>query len=671
MYSIHSLVSVIPKIGPKYKEILKKLEIYTVGDLLYHFPFRYDDFSKIKKINELEDGESVTIEATVNNLTNIFTRNGKKLTKVTAQDFTGKIDIIWFNQQYIKTMITEGDTYFFSGKAEKYNNKITLIAPSFEIKKDSTSINTGRLVPVYPETLGVSSKYLRSKIFEVISAETDLQEFIPLEVLEKENIQNITWSMNQIHFPASTFEANLARDRFAFEELFLEMLKVETRRNQWETQLKGLQMKSKENEVNEFIKNLPFQLTPEQVSAIQDISNDLQKESPMNRLLEGDVGTGKTIIAIICAYMAHLNGFKTLYMAPTEILAKQHYETFTKFLPNLNIKIITGSKKDTELNDADILIGTHAILFTKEELKNIGLVVIDEQHRFGVEQRGKLLTLGTNKQVSPHFLSMTATPIPRTLALTFYGDLSISILKDHPNKERKITTKVIPEKQRADIYKWVKEKNEQTFIVCPLIEESESLALENVKAAEKEFAELQKGIFKGLSVGLLHGRMKPKDKQEIIDKFRAKEIQILVSTPVIEVGIDVPDAAVIVIESAERYGLASLHQLRGRVGRGSKEGFCFISMTTNSRASYERLKNLETLNNGLDLAEIDLKMRGSGDVFGTMQHGYKKFRIASITDLDLLEKAKLWAKNIYPRIDDLPLLKQKVEHIENGFIKNN
>jgi len=670
MYSIYSATSVLPKIGPKYKELLKKLEIYTIKDLLYHFPFRYDDFSVIKKISELENGEEVTIEANIDSVSNVFTKYGKRLTKVTASDFTGKIDIIWFNQHYLKTVFKQDQSYYFSGRVGKFNNKLSLISPNFELKT-SGNINTGRLVPIYPETAGVSSKYLRSKIYDVLLEETDLKEFIPQNILEKENMQNINWCIRQMHFPDSTFEATLAKDRLAFQELFLEMLRVETRKNQWDTKLKGIPIKTKAKELGKFVDELPFSLTKEQEISLEDVLKDMQNKTPMNRLLEGDVGTGKTIVAVIAAYNTYLNGYKTLYMAPTEILAKQHYETFRSFLPDLNIKILTGSKKDKESHEADIIIGTHAILFTKNELKDIGLVIIDEQHRFGVEQRGKLLTMGTNGDQAPHFLSMTATPIPRTLALTFYGDLDISILKEHPNKERKITTKVIPEKQRNTIYKWIKDKNEQTFIVCPLIEESESLSLENVKAAENEFNSLKTGIFKGLSIGLLHGRMKPKEKQEVIDKFRNKEIQILVSTPVIEVGIDVPDATVIVIESAERYGLASLHQLRGRVGRGSKEGYCFVSMSNNNSTAYNRLKNLEKINNGLELAEIDMKIRGSGDIFGTMQHGFKKFKVASIEDLEILEKAKEWSKKIYPSIEEYPLLQQKLNTIDTEYIKNN
>lgn len=671
MYSTHSIVSVVPKIGPKYKELLKKLEIYTVGDLLYHFPFRYDDFSKIRTIDQVQDSDVVTIEATILKFNNIYTKNNKRLSKATAQDITGNIDIIWFNQHYLQTVIKEGQTYYFSGKVEKFNNKLSLISPSFEPKTTEDTLNTARLVPVYPETVGVSSKYLRSKIHEVLINGTDLREFLPIEILNSENMQNITWCMNQIHFPDSEFEMGMARGRFAFEELFLEMLKVENRKNLWNTQTKGLPMKPSKKDLENFVLSLPFDLTNEQKTAIDQITNDMNMDIPMNRLLEGDVGTGKTVVAAVAAYLAHLNGYKTLYMAPTEILAKQHYETFKSFLPDVEIKIATGSKKDAELDKGSILIGTHALLFTKEELKDVGLIIIDEQHRFGVEQRGKLLSISKNIKETPHFLAMTATPIPRTLALTFYGDLNISILKSHPNKERKISTKVVPINKRDDLYKWIKEKNEQTFIVCPFIEESESESLENVKAAQKEFNDLQKGIFKGLKLGLLHGKMKPKEKQEIIDKFRNNEIQILVSTPVIEVGIDVPDATIIVIESAERYGLASLHQLRGRVGRGKKEGFCFVSMSTNSRTSYERLKNLEEINNGLDLAEIDMRMRGSGDIFGTMQHGYKSFKIATLNDLETLEKAREWAKIIYPRLDNHPLLKEKTENIENDLIKNN
>ncbi len=667
MIKIQSLVSLLPKIGPKYKELLEKLNIKTIEDLLYHFPFRYEDYSVIKKIKDVESGEVVTIEGLIGDVKNIYTKYGKRLTKGKIIDYTGEIDAVWFNQHYIKESLRKGITYLFSGKVDNFANKLSLISPDFEIKKEN-NLNTGRLVSVYPETLGVSSKYIRSRINDVVSKETNLVEFIPKEILKKQNLNPIDWCIKQIHFPDSMFEAEVAKERFSFEELFLELLNVEKRKHEWNTKLKGKAFKEFKDEIDTFTRKLPFKLTQDQIKALKDILNDLTKTSPMNRLLEGDVGTGKTIIALMCSYLTYLNGYKTLYMAPTEILAKQHYETFKKYLPDLKINLRTGSNKDG--GDFDILIGTHAVLFTKEKYKNIGFIIIDEQHRFGVEQRGRIIDLG-NEGFVPHVLSMTATPIPRTLALTIYGDLNISILREHPRKERKVSTKVVPESKREEAYNWIKERNEPTFIVCPLIEESESLMLENVKAAEKEYMYLKKSVFKDIPMGLLHGRMKTKEKEEVIKDFREGRIKILVSTPVIEVGIDIPDATVIVIESAERYGLASLHQLRGRVGRGDKEGFCFVFMSNNSKDAYTRLKNLEIIDTGLDLAEIDMKIRGSGDMFGTMQHGFKSFKIATLDDLDLLERAKQEAQETYPNISKYPMLKEKLEERTGKYIGNN
>jgi ATP-dependent DNA helicase RecG len=466
--------------------------------------------------------------------------------------------------------------------------------------------------------------------------------------------------MHQIHFPDSLKEAEIAHRRFEFEELFIELLKVETRKQEWSQTLKGHKFELKTKELQEFEKKLPFTLTDSQQTALEQITRDMTKIHPMNRLLEGDVGTGKTVVAVLSAVLAHINGFKTLHMAPTEILAEQHFLTFQKLLENSGIEIEMSTGTNKPKKDWNILIGTHAIIFNKENYQNIGLIIIDEQHRFGVEQRGKIMNMATDGKI-PHLLSMTATPIPRTLALTLYGDLSISTLKTHPNSERKITTKVVSDKNRDTAYEWIRNRNEPTFIVCPFIESSDNADLANVKAAQQEFLKLSTGIFKNVSMGLLHGRMKSKEKQEIVEKFRKGEIKVLVSTPVIEVGIDIPDATIIVIESAERYGLASLHQLRGRVGRGGKEGFCFVMMSTYSRNSIARLKYLEEINNGLELAEIDMKLRGQGDIFGTMQHGEKKLKIADLSNLELLETAKQASERYYPKIAEYPLLKGKLE----------
>ncbi len=679
MIKTSSPISNIPKIGPKYQNLLEKLEIYSIEDLLYHFPFRYQDYTNVKKINELQDGDIVTVKTILGSVENIYTRNRKRITKAKVVDHTGELDIIWFNQHYIKNTLETGKTYNISGKVGTFDRKLCFISPEMELTSDVFSsntienIHTGRLVPIYPETYGVSSKWMRGKIKFLLNSETDLEEFLPQEILDKKNYKDVKIALGEIHFPDSLEGAKDCRERFAFEELFIELLNVEKRKNDWSKKLKSKPLKPFQKEIEKLVDSLPFKLTESQRIALKEIIDDLKKSNPMNRLLEGDVGTGKTIIAIISAYLAYLNGQKVLYMAPTEILANQHFETFQEVLKDTYVKIgiETGSKKNkVKDKEWDILIGTHALLFTEKQYKDVGLVIIDEQHRFGVEQRGKIVDLANGK-TAPHLLTMTATPIPRTLALTLYGDLSISILRDFPFEQRKVSTKVIPEKDREKAYQWIKEKNEPTFIVCPLINVSESLSLENVKAAQEEYEILSKGIFKNINVGLLHGRMKSKEKEEIIQKFKNGEIKALVSTPVIEVGIDVPDATIIVIESADRYGLASLHQLRGRVGRSDKEGFCFAFMSNNSRNSYKRLKYLEEMNRGIDLAEVDLRMRGQGDIFGAMQHGFKKLKIADINNLEMLEEAKLEAQKYFPKLNEYPKLLTKLTQRKGEYITSN
>lgn len=679
MFEVNSPISVVPKIGPKYQTTLEKLGIVTVEDLLYHFPFRYQDFTKIKSINELQDGDIVTVRAILGSVQNIFTKNRKRITKAKVLDHTGQLYIIWFNQHYIKNSLETGKTYNISGKVGTFDRKICFISPEMEPTSDvfssdkAEAIHTGRLVPIYPETYGVSSKWLRSKISLLLNSETNLKEFLPEEIIKEKNFTEVNEALNTIHFPNTIEESEECKKRFAFEELFIELLNVEKRKSEWSKKVNSKSFKPFKKELDQLIESLPFRLTTSQLEALEEITTDLKKPNPMNRLLEGDVGTGKTIVAILASYIAYLNGTRVLYMAPTEILAKQHKETFEKILKDTYIKVdmeTRAKKEKVKDKDWDILIGTHALLFTENNYKNIGLIIIDEQHRFGVEQRGKIVEISKEK-TTPHLLTMTATPIPRTLALTLYGDLSISVLKDFPFEKRDVTTKVIPEKEREKAYQWIKDKNEPTFIVCPLIDVSESLSLENVKAAQEEFEILSKGVFKDKKIGLLHGRMKSKEKEETIEKFRSGEIEILVSTPVIEVGIDVPDAAIIVIESADRYGLASLHQLRGRVGRAEKEGFCFAFMSDNSRNSYKRLKYLEELNSGIDLAEIDLKMRGQGDIFGSLQHGFKKLKVADINDLQMLEDAKVEAQKYFPKLNKYPELQNKLTQRKGEYITSN
>ncbi|OGC78120.1 hypothetical protein A2619_05210 [candidate division WWE3 bacterium RIFOXYD1_FULL_39_9] len=670
MLKLESAIEKVAKVGPKYTKLLKNLEIETVGDLLYHFPFRYDDFSNVKSVSDLQVGDSVTIKGVLGPVENIFTKYGKKLTKSAISDNSGALTLIWFNQHFLKKVLMAGTRYSVSGKITLFNNKPCILNPEMEIAH-AESLNTGRLVPVYPETSGVSSKWLRTRVWEILHTLEKLEEFIPYEILEKYNYPQLDSAIRSIHFPNDEMGVKHSTARLSFEEMFLELLKVEKRKNEWNAQKNGIKLNGGDGAIDKFISELPFGLTESQKKVITEIKKDMEKEVPMNRLLEGDVGTGKTIVAIVAALTAKLNGFKTVYMAPTVILAQQHFETFNNFLKQeAKIALMTGTKKEGIDSDWDILIGTHSILYNNEKYKNVALVVIDEQHRFGVDQRGKVLEMSGSDKI-PHLLTMTATPIPRTLALTIYGDLSISVLDQHPNTKRKIVTKVVANKNREEAYEWIKKSGESAFIVCPLIEGSESETLVDVKAAEEEYRKLNTTVFKDVEMGLIHGRMKAADKQKAITDFRDGAIKILVATPVIEVGIDIPDATIMVIESAERYGLANLHQLRGRVGRGSKQGFCFVFMSDDSKKAYTRLKYLESVESGIELAEIDLKMRGEGDIFSTTQHGFKKFRLADLGDFELLERAKTEAQNIYPLLDRYESLKTKLQEFAGNYVKNN
>ena len=677
--NLNSRISQLSGIGDKYSKLLERLGLFTIEDLVKHFPYRYNNFSKTKAIAEIQTEENVKLNATLVSIDNIFTKYGKKLTKAVISDETGKIDIYWFNKHYLKKNLKIDNSYTFYGKVGLFNKKLSLISPEIDFYVKEETDHAEEFLGVYPETAGISSKMLKSKITTILEKYPELfEEHLPSELLKKYDFDQLYDALVKMHNPKDLEEPKKAIKRFQFEELFTELIKVEERKQSWQSTTEGIAMKSKKIEIEKFIKNLPFTLTDDQQLSIDQIVKDMQNNHPMNRMLEGDVGTGKTVVAVIAAYFAILNGYKILYMAPTEILANQHFESFQNFLENVTkpdgekIKIVlkTGSKRiKLDTDNFDIAIGTHALIFTDEKLDDIGLVIIDEQHRFGVEQRAKLINLN-NSHLTPHLLSMTATPIPRTLALTLYGDLSISILKTPPNKDKSIKTWIIPETKREKSYQWINDSGEQAFIVCPFIEESNAESLENVKSAQKHHEELSTTYFKNKRVGLLHGKMKPAEKQATIEDFKSKKLDILVSTPVIEVGVDVPEATIMVIESAERYGLASLHQIRGRVGRGSKEGYCFVFMTHFSRYGYERLKHLERTTSGLELAEIDMKMRGQGDIYGTMQSGFKLFKYANLSDLKMLESAKIEADYYFEKIDQFPKLKQKIVE-KNALIAKN
>ncbi|RJR25446.1 ATP-dependent DNA helicase RecG [Candidatus Microgenomates bacterium] len=646
--NIKDPVEKLPLVGPTFAKRLGKLKIESIEDLINHLPFRYDDFSLISPIGKVQPGETVTVKGTIEQISNEYTKNGKKIQKAVISDSSGKIEVIWFNQPFLARTIKKGSLYNLSGKIEWFGRQKVLLSPEYEQLRGETGIHTGRLVPVYPETYGISSKWLRSRIKTALEYFKDsVEEFLPPDLVSKEGLLSEKEAVSEIHFPKNKESALKARHRLCFDELFLIQLAALLRKKEWQEKTVGKAFIIDEEKINDFILSLPFKLTSAQERVVGEILKDLRKAQPMNRLLQGDVGSGKTVVAAVAVLAAYLNGYSSLIMAPTEILANQHFKTLSQYLKPLGIEVrlVTGSRKMKAAGEnPEVVVGTHSLLFQDFDPKKIGLVVIDEQHRFGVEQRSVL----AGKGVSPHFLTMTATPIPRTIALTLFGDLDLSVIDELPLGRIKVKTWVVPKQKRQDAYSWIKKRvkdtKEQAFIICPLIEESESLA--SVKAVNKEYEILSKEVFPDLKIGLLHGRIKPKEKEEVLTKFREGEYDLLLSTPVVEVGIDIPNATIMLIEAAERFGLAQLHQLRGRVGRNNMESFCLLFTENEVLPVLRRLKTMEQTNIGMELAEIDLKLRGPGEVYGTRQHGFPDLKVASFADFGLIEKTRKAAEEV-------------------------
>ncbi len=666
-------VSKIFMVGPTYARRLEKLGIKSVKDLIYHFPFRYDDLTLISTIAQVQPGETVTLKGEVLSLKNEYTRSGKKIQKGMIADSSGEIETVWFNQPFLVRTIKIGESYSFSGKIDWFGRKIVLVSPQYESSgvENKPTIHTGRLVPVYPETARVSSKWLRSRIAPLLEQVLpELKDFLPEKIKKKNNLLDLLPAIKQIHFPENKTQAEEARQRLAFDELFLLQLASLKRKEAWQKTKLSHRFEIDQEKVLSFLSSLPFELTSAQKRCVREILADLNKEKPMNRLLEGDVGSGKTVVAAIAAYLAYLNGFQTAFMAPTAILAHQHYLTLDQMLTPLGLKIglLTGGRKMAK-KEFDLLIGTHALLHRRAHFQKLGLVIIDEQHRFGVSQRAQLMKRGG----TPHLLTMTATPIPRTIALTLYGDLDLSAIDEMPPGRKRVKTWVVPPQKRKDAYQWirkqVKKTDEQAFIICPLIEESETL--QSVKAATKEYQELSKEVFPDLKVGLLHGRLKAKEKDKVLDHFREGKLDILVSTPVVEVGIDIPQATIMMIEAADRFGLAQLHQLRGRVGRGAKGSFCLLFTEMTEGKAIRRLKAMEKTYLGMELAELDLKLRGPGEIYGTRQHGFPDLRVASFTDLNLIRKSRQAAEEVINRLPQLSILKEKLEEQDRRIVEPN
>lgn len=675
---LNTPLSRITGIGPTLAKRLEYLGLFTIEDLINHYPFRYDDFSNVTSSLDAKVGQKITLQGEIWSIKNVYTRSRKIITQAIFNDGTTPITLTWFNSSWLTKQIQTGDRLQVSGKLTKYKNKMSMVAPVWEKittpEVESPKLrefqHTGGLIPVYSETFGITSRWIRTKVSQLLpEVEDQIQDPLPQPI--KDGMLDLNQALEQIHFPKSWQEAEQARQRLSFDELFYIQLATQKVRSDWHLKPSIEAFKIDQKNLNKFLESLPFKLTNAQKRVTDEIIEDLKKTHPMNRLVQGEVGSGKTVVAAVITYTAHLNGLKTLFMAPTEILAFQHYSTLTNLLKpfGIGVGIYTGSKKSVvggkTSGASNVIVGTHALLSSKFEISDVGLIITDEQQRFGVEQRSIL----RSKAKIPHFLTMTATPIPRTVALTLYGDLDLSVIDQLPKGRKKVLTYVVPNKKRQDAYGFIAKKvkeGDQAYIVTPLIELSETM--QTVKAAKDEFEKLQKQVFSGLNLGLLHGRLKASEKESVVNDFKVGKIDILVSTSVVEVGVDVTNATIMVIEGAERFGLSQLHQLRGRVGRGEKQSFCLLFPSSEDSQTVSRLKNLEKTYDGLKLAELDLKIRGSGEIFGTKQSGRFELKIASFSDLTLIEKTRDAARKILednPGLDKYPQLKAKLQNLAN------
>lgn len=673
------LIGELPRTSPITIRKLKSLEINTFSDLINYFPFRYEDY------------RNNTVVGKVIDIKNQYTRTRITIQKAIIQTSTGElITVNWFNQPFLTRIVLKGSEISIAGQITRTLNQTKIEPKEYEVlknfktdvlrehsesKDEITTIHTGRIVPIYSEKFGLSNKTIREKMFFLINSGNKIEEFLPTDIVSKHNLISEGDAYYNIHFPQNLELADKARQRLAFDEIFTIQLSSELVKQEWSKSKNGtsINYQNFKSQIDKFIFSLPFKLTSSQNKVLDEIIADLQSKKPMNRLLQGDVGSGKTIVAAIVAYLNFLNGYQTLIMAPTEILANQHLATFVKFLSNkLNIALITGHNKPNSdtLEKANVIIGTHALIVKNLNFEKVSLVIIDEQHKFGVSQRAAL----KNKGLNAHLLTMTATPIPRTVALTLYRELDLSIIDEMPSNRLPVKSYFVEKDKRMDSYAWAKKQIQQNkiqvFIVCPFIEESEIETNKSIKAAKVEYEKI-KQIFTDFKVGLLHGKIKSKEKDETMKEFNDGKIDILVSTPVVEVGVDIPNATIIMIEGVERFGLAQLHQLRGRVGRGDKQSYCYLfSDNENIWPLMQKMKYFCNTNSGFKLAEYDLKIRGAGNIYGTAQHGSIDMKIASITDLPTIEKSTQSVKYFVENysLDKYLLLKNRIENYKISLI---
>lgn len=669
--NLNSSVETIKGVGLETAKKLAKLGVESIYDLLTFWPRRYDDYSEVLPIKDIKPG-AVTVQAQIESINTRRVRRGMHITEAVIRDESSAIRVIWFNQPYREKYFKGGKDYYFSGLYDFSFNRYILQNPTVEEAKDFTS-NTARIVPIYPQTKGLDSRVIRKALTEITSMFQELDETLPESIISKYGLMSFAEAAFQLHWPENQAKLKNAQERIGFEEVFAYVLAGQINKRQHASEI-ALRIEFDKNLAKTFVDTLPFELTPAQKKAAWEILQDINKETPMNRLLEGDVGAGKTAVASFASYIAAKQGIQTAFMAPTELLARQHAQTLADLLEPLGIKIAlltsavkgkakTTLKEQVASGEVNIVIGTHALLEESVSFHRLGFIVVDEQHRFGVKQRQKLVDKA--KKI-PHILSMTATPIPRSLSLTVYGELDISIINQKPKNRLPIETHLWSLNSRPQLYQIIDEEikdGRQIFVVCPLIDDSEG---SEQKSVNEEVKRLKQGPFKHRRIATLHGKMKDEEKAQIMQQFANKEIDILVSTTVIEVGIDIPNASVMLIEGADKFGLAQLHQLRGRVGRGEHQGYCYLIPSTSQKPS-KRLRAMETTNDGFKLAEMDLEIRGPGAIYGSRQHGKLDLKIANITDTLLIKQAKEAVESFLSskqQLDDFPTLKK---HVENSF----
>ena len=674
----YRLDSTTLKTRDSYVAKLKEMGIKTLRDLLTYFPRAYRDEQEFTRINEMRTDEVNVVQGRIKSILNISTRGGKVMTKAVVADETGEVPVLWFNQRHIKQLFFKGSEIVLTGKLKFERGRSMLLSPKYE-KPSATLLHTGRIVPVYPEKDEITSKWLREKIHMVLPYAQYFEEYMPQWILEEAALMSLPDAIYHVHFAKDEEHLTKARERLAFDELFILQFLALKRKKLWQSEFSGEAREQEQTglrpgvDLEAFLDSLPFKLTGAQFRVIAEIFEDFAKNYPMMRLIQGDVGAGKTVVAAAAIYAMKQAGLQSALMAPTEILARQHFKTLVRLLTpfELNVQILTGSSSTGEYEQVtrqlatgtcDLVIGTHALIQEGIQFSKLGLAVIDEQHRFGVKQRAVFKMHG-----SPHMLSLSATPIPRTMALTLYGDQDLSTLDELPPGRQEIVTRLVPEDKRNDAYLWISDqvaKGRQVFIICPLIEESDAI---QVKAVTLEYERLRTDVFPQHRLALLHGRMKAEEKDSIMKQFAAGEVDILVSTSVVEVGIDVPNATIMMIEGADRFGLAQLHQFRGRVGRGEYQSYCFLFSDSNADAALQRLKFMVKYNSGFDLAELDLQMRGPGEIYGIKQSGIPDLKMASYTDLAMLSKVRAYAQRLVGEDHELskyPKFREKITKIE-------